>query len=152
MRIDIVTEANLPLAAQVHAASWQASHRSFCRADFVQAHTPERQARYLLDKMRQGARVWLLTDGRPVGVVSVTLSLIEDLYVLPECQSRGYGTRLLRFAMEQCAETPTLWILSNNSGARRLYERLGFRPTGRLHSLSETLNEIEFALTAGENA
>ena len=58
---------------------------------------------------------------------------------------------LLDFAVKKCAGTPTLWILNNNDGARRLYERYGFRPTGGVHALSEDLREIEFIFMTGEN-
>ena len=51
--------------------------------------------------------------------------------MLPERQNLGYGTKLLQFAIEQCTDTPTLWILENNLRAKRLYERMGFSETGR---------------------
>ena len=149
MNISCVTEKTLPVAALIHAVSWQQSHRAFCREDCVLAHTPERQQNYLRAKMQQGTRVFLLSDERPAGIVSVTGSLIENLYVLPECQNCGYGSCLLDFAIRECVGAPTLWILDNNDGARRLYERRGFRATGRSHPLSETLSEIEFVLTTG---
>ncbi len=148
--IEAVNETNIETAARIHAESWRESHRAFCAEDFVRAHTAERQKRYLLDKMRSGTEVFLLTDGAPVGIVSLTGSLIEDLYVLPRHQNRGYGTRLLEYAVRRCPGTPTLWILDNNDGARRLYERRGFRRTGRWNQLSETLREVEYSLETGE--
>ena len=151
MKITAVDEKSLDTAARIHARSWQESHRSFCAPDFIALHTPERQRKYLSDKMVRGAQVYLLADPEPAGIVSVAGSLIEDLYVLPECQNRGYGSALLAFAVKKCAGAPTLWILNNNDGARRLYERYGFRPTGKAHALSETLREIEFVLMTGEN-
>ncbi|MBQ9196817.1 MAG: GNAT family N-acetyltransferase [Clostridia bacterium] len=151
MEITIVTEDSVQTAGYIHSAAWQASHRAFCSAEFIARHTPERQTGYLLDKMRKGAAVYLLTDGQPVGIVSVTENLIEDLYVLPPFQNRGYGSMLLNFAIERCVGTPVLWILNNNDGARRLYERRGFRATGRRHPLSDTLSEIEFILQTGEH-
>ena len=89
----------------------------------------------------------MLTDGSPVGIVSVKDSLIEDLYVLPACQNRGYGTALLRHAVSRCAGTPTLWILENNARARAFYRKAGFRETGRRNGITGTLDEIEFALS-----
>lgn len=144
--IESVKEDSIAQAAAVHSAAWQASHKDFCAADFVARHTPERQEAYLREKMRRGTKVFLLTEERPLGLVSVTGSLIEDLYVLPEDQNRGYGTRLLRFAIRQCEGVPTLWILENNQNAARLYRRLGFRETGRVHTSPGALSEIEFAL------
>ena len=137
-------------AATVHSVSWIASHRSFCSPDFVAVHTPERQEQYLLDKMRQGSRFFLLAEDRPVGVVSVNGGLIEDLYILPEMQNRGSGTELLQFAIGQCPGVPTLWILENNVNAARLYRRMGFKETGKVNAVTDKLAEIEFTLEIKE--
>jgi ribosomal-protein-alanine N-acetyltransferase len=66
--------------------------------------------------------------------------------VLPEEQGKGYGTKLLRFAAAVSSGTPSLWILENNAGARRLYMRLGFFETGNRKITPGGLDEIEFAL------
>ena len=144
--IPALDEAALRRAAEVHAVSWQDSHRSFCPPDFVAAHTPERQYRYLADKAASGSRIFLLLrEGEnPLGVVTVTGDLIADLYILPEERNKGYGTVLLQYAMGQCAGSPTLWILENNAGAERLYRRNGFRPTGRILEHPGGLSEREF--------
>ena len=141
-----VDGSNLDRAAAVHSAAWQASHRAFCSPDFIALHSPAHQRAYLAEKIAGGSRVFLLAAERPVGIVSVTGSLIEDLYILPEEQNKGLGSFLLRFAMRQCAGMPTLWILENNAGAERLYRRMGFAPTGRRNRITDGLDEIEFAL------
>ena len=141
-----VDQNNVLLAATVHSVSWIASHRSFCMPDFIAVHTPERQRQYLLDKMGKGSRFFLLTEDRPVGVVSVNGSLIEDLYVLPEKQKQGNGTKLLQFAIEKCVGIPTLWILENNRNALGFYEKHGFRLTGRSNRITDGLSELELAL------
>ena len=139
-----VDESCLPAAGRIHSVSWQESHSSFCAPDFVKKHTPERQTEYLRNKMKNGSRIFMLLGGEPAGIVSVTGSLIEDLYVLPGLQNRGYGTILLRWAMKQCQGTPTLWILENNQRAARLYRREGFTETGRRHRITDELDEVEF--------
>ena len=101
MMITPVDKTNIMQAAAIHAISWQASHRAFCAPDFVEKHTPERQLEYLQSKMKNGSKVYMLVDEKPVGIVSVTGSLIEDLYVLPDMQNRGYGTALLQFAISR---------------------------------------------------
>ena len=148
--IVIVDESSLPEAALIHSVSWQDSHRSFCSPDFVALHTPERQREYLREKMDRGSAVYMLIKDRPVGVVSVTGSLIEDLYILPELQNKGYGTELLQFAVSLCPDTPTLWILENNVNAARLYRRMGFKETGKVNAITDKLAEIEFVLKGGE--
>lgn len=142
-----VDETILLQAATIHSISWKESHRAFCTPDFTEMHTPDRQREYLSGKMDGGTKIYMLVKDRPVGIVSVTDSLIEDLYILPDMQNRGYGTKLLQYAMEQCRDTPVLWILENNTGAERLYRRMGFRKTGRRNRITDGLDEIEFVLT-----
>ena len=142
-----VDVANLLQAATIHSISWKESHRAFCMPDFVASHTPDRQRNYLSNKMNSGTKIYMLVEEKPIGIVSVTNSLIEDLYVLPDMQNMGYGTKLLQYAIDQCTDTPTLWILENNINAERLYQRMGFMRTGRRNSIASGLDEIEFALT-----
>ena len=141
-----VDETNLLQAAAIHSISWKESHRAFCAPDFIEMHTPERQRKYLSSKMNEGTKLYMLVDVEPVGIVSVTDSLIEDLYILPDKQNMGYGTQLLQYAMDRCMDTPTLWILENNVNAERLYLRMGFRKTGRKNAITDGLDEIEFSL------
>ena len=142
-----VDQANLMQAAAIHSISWKESHRAFCTSDFVELHTPDRQFEYLNSKMNNGTKIYMLVEEDPVGIVSVTRGLIEDLYILPDKQNMGYGTKLLQYAIEQCTDTPKLWILENNTGAERLYSRRGFKKTGRKNPITSELDEIEFTLT-----
>ena len=146
MMIELVTSANIRQAAEVHAISWRESHRGICSEAFIAVHTTERQMGYLQSQMDKGADVYLLYDsGKAVGIVSVQGNVIADLYVLPTEQGKGYGTTLLRFAMERCDSTPTLWVLNSNRRAMTIYERHGFQTTGESHVLSETQSEIKMA-------
>ena len=144
MRIEEVTEQTLTAAGYVHAESWRASHRDICSPEFVAAHTARAQTEYLRREQQLGKRVFLMTDREePVGIVSVWDSVIENLYVLPGKQGRGYGSRLLKFAMTQCRDIPTLWVLNSNENAHRLYLRHGFLQTGVIKYLNDTLLERE---------
>lgn len=138
-----VCDENLAVAGAIHSESWRASHRSFCTPEFVAAHTPEVQTAYLRREMAAGKDVYLLIDGEAAGIVSVWGNVIENLYVLPELQGRGYGTALLEFAAGKCAGVPTLWVLSNNENALYLYRKRGFRQTGGRKALKGGLCELE---------
>ena len=141
-----VNETNLAQAAEVHSISWKESHKSFCSPEFIEMHSPQHQEEYLREKLANGSKLYMLVEEKPIGMVSVTESLIEDLYILPKMQNMGFGTELLRYAMERCEETPTLWILENNKDAERLYRRIGFKPTGKRNAITDKLDEIEFSL------
>ncbi len=139
-----VNESNVEEAATIHSISWQESHKAFCNSDFVALHTVERQKKYILDKMAAGSKFFMLVQKIVVGIVSVNKNIIEDLYILPVMQNKGFGSELLRFACAKCDGKPTLWILENNVNAARLYSRLGFKATGKRNFIAEKLDEIEF--------
>ena len=141
-----VTRQNIHQAAVIHSESWKESHKDLCSAEFLEAHTPERQKSYLEAEMEQGAQIYMLVDQKPVGIVSVQGCLIADLYVLPSEQNKGYGTRLLAFAVTKCQGPPSLWVLSSNQRAQKFYERNGFCPTGAVVQHTDTLWELEFRL------
>lgn len=141
-----VTDAEIPTAAHIHSISWRASHRAFCSPQFIAQHTPAHQEAYIRQKMTEGSVFYMLLAPHPVGIVSIRASLIEDLYILPESQNRGFGTQLLRHAIGCCDGVPTLWILSNNHDAARLYEREGFQLTGNSSPITSQLNEIEYIM------
>jgi ribosomal protein S18 acetylase RimI-like enzyme len=57
-----------------------------------------------------------------------------SMWVDPGYRRRGVGRALVdqavRWAVERRAREVILWVADHNSAARRLYERIGFRPTG----------------------
>ncbi len=137
-----VDEANIAAAGAVHAASWRASH-GFCTPEFVAAHTADTQAEYLRRELAAGKALFLMLDPEPVGLVSVCGDLIENLYVHPEKQGRGYGSALLDFAVGRCEGAPRLWVLNINENARSFYAARGFRETGIRQERKGGLAEIE---------
>lgn len=146
MRFVEVTELNIADAGRIHSESWKESHRSFCSAEFVEKHTPAAQVDFLRREMNTGKTIYMLIDNYPVGIVSVYDSLIENLYVLPPEQRKGYGSQLLDYAIRHCSGTPCLWILNNNEGAYRLYTKNGFKENGNRKQLNDILYEMELSL------
>ena len=139
------SEEDFRTAGTVLSEAWRASH-SFCGPDFLARHTPEERTEYLKAESQQGKRVFTIENGGKVlGLVSLCGSEIGDLYVLPEAQGLGYGRLLLDFAVRQAPETPTLWLLENNTAAQRFYEDAGFTFTGR-ENRSGKLAEREMTL------
>lgn len=141
-----ITHQNLYQAAEIHAISWRESHIDFCSAEFVAKHTTERQMGYLQKEIDKGKQLYMLIDDKPVGIVSVIGKMIENLYVLPDEQRKGYGSQLLKFAIDHCQGVPTLWVLSNNVRAYCFYKKNGFKETGDRKQLREGLFEMEMKL------
>ncbi|MBE6081156.1 GNAT family N-acetyltransferase [Sporanaerobacter sp. PP17-6a] len=140
--IVMVTKDNLVQAATIHSVSWQDSHKAFCSEEFIALHNVEHQIKYIQNEMNQGKIFYMFITSKPVGIVSVCDNLIENLYILPEEQHKGYGTKLLIFVIAKC-DVPTLWILSNNEKAYNLYSKHGFILTGNENKLSDTVKEVE---------
>ncbi|HEY6331746.1 MAG TPA: GNAT family N-acetyltransferase [Blastocatellia bacterium] len=77
----------------------------------------------------------ILSEGQtPVGRIIVLRTdkeiCLADISLLPENRGHGIGTKLIRELFDESDSTNrpvTLHVEKNNSGARRLYDRLGFK-------------------------
>ena len=140
MEIKPVDEQRFCDALEVYRASWIESHRRICTPDFLENRD---YAGYLRQKM---GTLWLISDTIPVGVFSLSGDCFGDLYILPVCQGRGYGTACIRFAMERMPRL-RLTVLSDNRAAIGLYEKMNFRFTGNDAFLRDGLWEREMVYT-----
>jgi ribosomal protein S18 acetylase RimI-like enzyme len=52
--------------------------------------------------------------------------LLDSLYVAPDAQGQGIGTRLLELAEQRRPAGLRLWVFASNAPARAFYERHGF--------------------------
>lgn len=87
-------------------------------------------------------------DGRPIGFVDIQDPFLErshywgdvepnlraiDIWIgEPDCLGKGYGTEMMRLALERCFAEPKVTAviidpLASNTDAIRFYERLGFK-------------------------
>ena len=146
MKIVKITENNIRDAGKIHSESWKESHKSFCSEEFVARHTEEAQTDYIRSEIAKGKDCYMLIDHIPVGIVSVYGNLIENLYVLPTEQRKGYGAMLLQYVLKQCNGMPSLWILSNNDRANAFYKKYGFVESGKKKQLRNDLFELELIL------
>ena len=89
----------------------------------------EAEARdYVTDVLLPHNEVWVAEESaRVVGFAGFADGFLRHLWVRPEDQNRGVGTGLLKLAMDRCPGGLQLWVFQKNVGARRLYERNGFR-------------------------
>ncbi|MCM1162048.1 MAG: GNAT family N-acetyltransferase [Roseburia sp.] len=91
---------------------------------FLQHHSREN----VLSDIGNGI-VWLLEEeGKLVGTVTVKENAVNRLFVLPEHQSRGYGSQLMDFAENKIAENYSYVHIDSSLAAKEMYLKRG---TGR---------------------
>ncbi len=125
-----VNKENLSEAAKVYMDSWKESHKDICSAEFIEKHDLEYMKNYLNDKLKDLYVIYIYyADEIPVGIVGInpTDEEICLLYVSPENQGKGYGTKLLNHALSLC-KNPYITVLDTNTKAIDFYLKRGFVP------------------------
>ena len=109
--------AEVFLAARRHSLSY-----------LPDVHTDEETRIWIRDIVLSTTTVWIAeSEGRVVAFLSLHGDMLEHLYVHPGFHSRGIGTSLLETARSVTAGRLRLYTFARNEGARRFYERHGFR-------------------------
>ena len=76
----------------------------------------------------ENRRVWLLKEnGYFVGTVTIKENAVNRLFVLPEFQSRGYGSQLMDFAEEEIAEKYSKIHIDSSLAAKEMYLKRGYK-------------------------
>ena len=89
-------------------------------------HTPDEDLAYFRDTVCATCAVWGGVEGhRLIGFVAFRDGWIDHLFVAPEHQGVGLGTRLLDQA-KAAQSRLRLWTFQRNDGARNFYESHGF--------------------------
>jgi ribosomal protein S18 acetylase RimI-like enzyme len=123
------TADDAELVAEVYLASRKA-FLSFAPL----THSEQAVRRWIADRLIPTGGVTVAEDAerrRIVGMLTLTrrdgIGWIDHLYVLPAAVGQGLGTRLLGHAKVALGPPICLYTFQANDGARRFYERHGFR-------------------------
>lgn len=91
----------------------------------------------------QAGKVWVLRlDERIIGTGSVDGNHLDRLYVLPEFQGRGYGTRIIRELERQIGQKHGSVEMDASLPSVCLYEALGYHTAG--HKKIHLMNGVVF--------
>ena len=95
-------------------------------------HEPEEVRGWVAQYLVPSGGVTVATsEGAVIAVLAISedeaASWIDQLYVLPGFENLGLGTSLLRHAHAITRKPVRLYTFHQNSGARRFYERHGYR-------------------------
>ena len=82
---------------------------------------------HILSDIEEGI-VWLLEeDGGIIGTVTIKGNAVNRLFVLPEWQSHGYGSRLMDFAEDKIAERFMHVHIDSSLAAKEMYLKRGYK-------------------------
>ncbi|MBM4247586.1 MAG: GNAT family N-acetyltransferase [Deltaproteobacteria bacterium] len=91
----------------------------------------------------------IMSADQPIGLLKLDRRADEvflaSVELAPEVQGRGLGTDIVRSVLCEAAErgVPVRLQVFHRNPARRLYERLGFRPVGETPTHLEMLHESD---------
>jgi putative acetyltransferase len=128
VRIRPARAEDLEALAELHHAIWLDAHAAFVGLppEVRDVGWYREVIRPTLDRTRVAER-----DGVPVGYVTCLDELLDDIWVAPWAQGQGIGALLLRAAEEMIGAAgfaeARLECVAANQGARRFYERHGWR-------------------------
>ena len=138
MEIRPVNAHDDPLAiSDIYEQSWRYAYRGIVPQAYLDSIPHGRWAAHVQkDGMHS---LVLLEHGQIIGTASVCRSRwaqypgygeIVSIYLLPDAMGKGYGAPLLQSCIEALREMGLdqilLWVLEENTRARRFYEKNGF--------------------------
>ncbi|MHC4938675.1 MAG: GNAT family N-acetyltransferase [Planctomycetota bacterium] len=139
--VDYVPEQEAELVAM-----WRASfERALGTTD---PHPIEDQLEYLRTSVVPHYRVRVVLDqGVIIGFLAANREEIAQLYVHVDHQGRGVGTMLLDIAKQESGGRLALYTFARNEGARRFYEKRGFRIVERGFEPDWQLEDLRYEWT-----
>lgn len=134
--IRFATPTDIPVIEQLAEATWSATYSSILSKEqvaymFDVIYTPEA----LATQMQQGQQFILLYEQEtPVGFASFSemdaqLYKLNKLYLLPSCQGKGFGKRLLEAVEKEVTKRGASDLCLNvnrYNKAKEFYERCGY--------------------------
>jgi GNAT superfamily N-acetyltransferase len=114
--------ADAEAVAAIHIAAFRATYR------FALAHSDDEVRGWVAEHLLPETETWVAEhEGAVVAFCSLRDGWLDQLYVAPGHTGRGIGSRLVEMAKERQPAGLQLWTFQVNGGARRFYERHGFR-------------------------
>ena len=135
------TRDDAPAIAALHTESWRSAYADFVPHEFLDGPIVEERSSFWAERMatEDDARTVLkaMEGSMMVGFVCVLRDadpdwgpLLDNLHVRPAWKRQGIGCALLAEARKWAANVAPgrpmhLWVVEDNAGARRFYDRQG---------------------------
>ena len=124
---------------KIYCDSWKAAYKGIVPQDYLDSLTPEDRtinpADYLVLESEEGVVFGLANLGSSRDKERPDWGELRAIYLLPEYWRKGSGTALFQAAEAELGRRGYsryfLWAFCENTRARRFYEKMGMRLSGR---------------------
>ncbi len=149
MYIVEMNDKNIMDAAECICTSWKFVHAKYFSEDYVNLYAPERIAAILKKDDSTDKITFLAYDKNTIiGVATIDKIKCEisNLYVMPERQRQGIGTKLMEFAIKQMTSISRVYVtvLSVNEIGLSFFEKHTYEFTGEQRTLKNGLLELRY--------
>jgi RimJ/RimL family protein N-acetyltransferase len=149
----------------VHSESYRSTYKGIMPDDFLDNFTVEKREQYYQKSLSDGIEkiALIFVDKKAIGCIVVGECRDDDLddmygeflgiYLLKDYWGNGFGKRLINWGIDRIKEfgyfKASLWVLKENTNARRFYEHLGFifDGTERLITRGKELVQVRYQKT-----
>ena len=147
--------------------SWQSAYRGIVPAEYLEGLSAEKQSEWVrkwITEQKESEFYCVTKDDEIIGVLVVNPCRDEDrpdsgeltaIYLLEEYWDKGYGREMMDFAINALNQMGfdeiIVWVLEENSRARRFYEKFNFVFDGTMKEIEigKPLVEIRYVRGAG---
>ncbi|MDT9605108.1 GNAT family N-acetyltransferase [Lactobacillus johnsonii] len=123
----------------------QARRQELMAANLIDAFKPLKVAAFEEDLFSYNIYVAIIAE-KVVGFVAFTDDELAWLYVSPNCQNQGIGSKLIEFSLNKMKRPAYLEVLAGNP-AKRLYLKKGFEllkhETGKMPGNEKFIVEVD---------
>ena len=149
MYIVEMNDKNIAEAAECYVASWKSAHSEYFNEEYIEAFNVEK-TKNILKKDEAADRITYIAydKNNVVGFVTIDKERFEmtHLYVRPDKQRQGIGTKLMEFAVKQMTSINRVYatVLSVNEPGLAFFEKYAFEFTGEQRTLKNGILELKY--------
>lgn len=152
--------------ALCHTMSWRSAYKGIVPDEYLNNISVEERAekfRYYINESKEYERYCAVYENKIIGILCIGKSRDEDkpdtgeivaIYLIEEFWGKGYGRQMMNYATDKLKQMGyneiILWVLEENSRARRFYEKCGFifDGTKKEITIGKPLIEIRYTLNS----
>lgn len=149
MYIVEMNDKNIAEAAECYVSSWKSAHANFFSEEYLNSFNVEKTTNILKKDEAADRITYIAYDkNNVVGIVTIDKERFEmtHLYIRPDKQRQGIGTKLMDFAIKQMTSINRVYtnVLSVNTQALSFFEKYAFDFTGEQRTLKNGILELKY--------